>query len=271
MDYKFTYNTDIYFAVKDPNYEEEVMLGDVYLRDGLRHLLENNLDEINKTLSNYGIKLAADDNSLSNDSSRRLIVKSNTEVDVSNGLNALAISYKNSNELFLLTFEPMKLIYNSYLPEVNQRLIKAIKGKYSYFYIVMLNKLQSIDNYDLLDDISTASDLREYVDKYKDTKDALMTLIKLIKLDKNIKNKNLIMTGVEKALTIYNKMIKDYKELDKLRFEIDIHTGNWKYLVTKKGKIIVPIDPFVIFYGNIKQEISLFNKLGKDFIKNNKN
>ena len=268
MDYKYIYNTNFILELKNDSEETK---GDVKIFELLSNYIKNNIDKLNKTLNSYGIEFSKSENNLDNDNNVYLVIKSTDELTISSGLNTLAIGFNNSNNIILLTFEPIKLIYNSYIKELNQRLINYIKTDYSYFYIVLVNKLEPIKDEKLLDDLQTVRELSENIQRYNDIKEALINLIKIMKLEEEIKNRDLIIKGLQDVILIYNKMVKDYKELRDLRIEIDIHTGNWKYGISNKGKKLIAIDPFVIFYGKLKYEIDLFNKLGKAFINNNKN
>ena len=268
MDYKYIYNTNFILELKNSNGETK---DNIRIFELLSNYIKNNIDKLNKTLNSYGIEFSKSENNLDNDNNVYLIIKSTDELTISSGLNTLAIGFNNSNNIILLTFEPIKLIYNSYVKELNQRLISYIKTDYSYFYILLVNKLEPIKDEKLLDDLQTVRELSENIQRYNDIKEALINLIKIIKLEKEIKNRDLIIKGLQDVILIYNKMVKDYKELLDLRIEIDIHTGNWKYGISNKGKKLIAIDPFVIFYGKLKYEIDLFNKLGKAFISNNKN
>ena len=263
MEYKYIYTTKF----QEPRTEENGSVADEYLLGSLPVVLNNNIDKINDALKDYGLILGYSSNTLENEISKRLIIKSSIELSIGSGVNTLAIGLNETNKVLLLTFEPMKLIYNSLVPEINQQLVKAIPTKYSYFYIVIVDKLLSITDKEILDDINFVRGLGEFTQKLKDTGDALTTLIKMVKLEKKIKHPEPIIKELINVRNRYIKMMKIAPELNKLRIEIDIHPGNWKYSMGKNGKKLVAIDPFIIFYGIIKDEIPLFNKLGKKLLK----
>ena len=263
MEYKYIYTTNF----QKPSTTENGTVADEYLFGGLPAILNNNLDKVNDALKDYGLILDYGNNTLENENSKTLIIKSSIELSIGSGINTLAIGLNETNKVLLLTFEPMKLLYNSLVPEINQQLVKAIPTKYSYFYIVIVDKLLPITDEEMLDDITFVRGLGEFTQKLKDTGDALTTLIKMVKREKKIKHPEPIIKELTNVRNRYMKMMKIVPELNKLRIEIDIHTGNWKYVMGKNGKKLVAIDPFVIFYGILKDEVPLFNKMGKKLLK----
>jgi len=264
--YKYQYVTNL--KLKD-EIDETKDIDNLQLGDLMPNYIYNNIKPINEALSKFGIELSTSNNDLDNGPREYLVIKSNEELDVGTGLNTVAISFKNGDKVILLTYEPLKLIYNSYVKEIDQSLIKYIKTDYSYFYIALVNKLNPIKDKELTEDLIEVRNIAEDLFRYKDTKEALLTLIKLIKLNKDIKNKELIINGVKEVINIYSKMIKDYKEINKIFLTLDLHPGNWKFATNNKGKKLISIDPFVVYYGKLSIELDLFNKLGKEFIKNN--
>ena len=264
MEYKYIYTTDLY----KPYTDEDATVADEYLFGGFSTILNNNLDKVNAALADYGLLLTYNNNgTLENTSNKNLIIKSNSEISLGRGVNTLAIGLGEANKVLLLTFEPMKLLYNTLVPDINQKLVKAIPTKYSYFYIVIVDKLMPITDKETLSDLATVRGLSEYTQKLKDTGDALATLIKMVKQEKKIKNPEPIIKELTNVRKRYMTMMKAVPELNKLRIELDIHKGNWKYGIGSNGKKLVAIDPFVIFYGVLKDEIPLFNKMGKKLLK----
>ena len=264
MEYKYIYTTNLY----KPYTNKDDTVADEYLFGGFSAILNNNLDKVNKVLIDYELMLAYNsNNTLENVNSKSLIIKSNSEISLGSGVNTLAIGLGEANKVLLLTFEPMKLLYNTLVPDINQKLIKAISTKYSYFYIVIVDKLLPISDKETLSDLAITRDLSEYTQKLKDTDDALTTLIKMVKQEKKIKNPEPIIKELTNVRKRYTTMIKEVPELNKIRIELDIHKDNWKYGIGSNGKKLVAIDPFVIYYGILKDEIPLFNKIGKKLLK----
>jgi len=271
MDYKYQYVTDLVLAYELENSKTETdETEDLNLSTILPKYINDRMDEINKHLSKYGILLDKNDNTLENGGKVTLTIKSNEPLDVGAGVNTIALGYKNGNKVILITFEPVKLIYNSYVKELDQKLIAAVQTDYSLLYIVIVNKLDSIKDDDLISDITEILYMSDNLSRFRDISEALKTLISLVRASKKIKNKEVIINSVKEIINIYNKMERDYKILRSARIFLDIHTGNWKIVTTEKGKKLIAIDPFVIYYGSIRVDADFLNKIGKEFIKKNR-
>jgi len=277
MEYKYQYITNIilgYNTEADTNTNKENAdinkykeNKDLNLSTILPNYINDKMDEINKHLVKYGIILDKNNNTLENAGKMTLVIKSNEPLDIGAGVNTIALGFKNGSKVILITFEPVKLIYNSYIKELDQQLIAAIQTDYSLLFITIANKLDSIKNDNLLNDITEIFYMADKLDRFKDISEALLTLIKLVKIDKKIKNKEIITSSIKEIITIYKKMEKDYKLINTVRIFLDIHTGNWKIITNEKGKKLIAIDPFVIYYGSMKIDADFLNKLGKEFIK----
>ena len=242
---------------------------EIDLQDILDFYIDSYMDKLNNVLNKFGIILTKDRNSLSNGKGYYLVIKSEKELEIGRGLNSLGIGFKNDNKVILITFEPIKLIYNSYVKELNQVLIKAIPTEYTYLFITMVNKLNPITDSDLINDLEKTSVLTRNTDRLKDTRVAIETLIKLINTDKDIRNKKIITKALEKASLVYTKMNRDYKSIRDTILTLDIHSGNWKISITDKGEELILIDPFVVYYGDIVKDADFINKVSREFIKRN--
>ena len=274
MEYRFRYETPL---VDDENSDNSKTSKDEKISGSLDTFYLKNkvlfayIDKINNYLNKFNLKLSINYNKLENNNSRYLVIESNSEVSIAGGVNSLAISLTDMNKLLLITFEPMKIIYNSYIKELGQELVGTVTGDGVYVYIILLNQLEKITDKKLLNDIRTVDAEADHLSQmFKDPQDAITTLIKIVKVHKDIENKDLLINGLKTCLVVYRKMIKDYPILDSLRFRLDLHTGNWKYCTTSKGKILIPIDPFVIFYAKFKHTTSIFIALYKNIIKNSR-
>jgi len=283
MDYKYQYITNIILGYDIKDTETSVgasrrsigttkngKSGELNTLDVLPNYIYNKMDDINKHLSKYEILLDKNDNTLENGGKITLVIKSNEELDVGAGISTIALGFKNGSKVILLTFEPVKLIYNSYVKELDQKLIATIQTDYSLLYITMVNKLDSIKDDDLINDITEILYMSDNLSRFKDISEALKTLISLVRASKKIKNKEIIINSIREIINIYIKMEKDYKLIRSVRVFLDIHTGNWKIVTDEKGKKLIAIDPFVIYYGTMKIDADFLNKLGKEFIKNNR-
>jgi len=271
MEYRYQYITNIildYNTETDANTNNEDT--DLDLSAILPNYINDKMDEINKHLVKYGILLDKNDNALENGGKVTLVIKSNEPLDVGSGVNTIALGFKNGSKVILITFEPVKLIYNSYVKELDQKLIATVQTDYSLLYITIVNKLDSIKDDDLISDITEILYMSDNLSRFRDISEALKTLISLIRTSKKIKNKEIIINSVREIINIYNKMEKDYKLLRNARIFLDIHTGNWKIVTTEKGKKLIAIDPFVIYYGSMKVDADFLNKIGKEFIKNSR-
>ena len=273
MDYKYQYETSINLNTgssgSSEDKKEKTIDESLYVFNLKTEVLFTYIEKINSYLKKFDMRLSTRKNSLENIDTSYLIIESNVELSISGGVNSLAIGIEKTNKLLLITFEPMKIIYNSYIKEMGQELIGTIAGKGMNLYIILLNQLEKISDSDLIHDLNLTDKEAEYLSvMYKETKDSLTVLIKIVNVHKEIKNKALIINGLKFCLNIYNKMLADYPVLNTLRFEIDIHSGNWKYYTGPKGRTLIPIDPFVIFYAKLKHTTGIFNKLHKEIMKN---
>jgi hypothetical protein len=252
----------------DEGYSTEESSTDMYSEFGrfpeLGIYLKDVLDKLNDLVKIYGFEFITKKSTLSNSGTdEKLFICSDKEIEISLGYTAMVISFNDDGKLLVITVDPLKVYYAMNVKEFDFEPVGKVSNDIITYYVYRINKLQSVPK-DILKDLNSVMFV---VNKYRflvDNAKIFRLVIKYINSSKDIKNKDLITKALERIILLYRKMINDIPYLKDIKLNIDLHSENWKFVVSNNEKKLIAIDPFIAFVNDPE----IFKELEKDVVKN---